>query len=184
MMVWDRKLQDSRLGGGIGSVKVRSSSLESLVQFINPENFHGVPISMRREQFERIIDRKCAQYFAKTERAGHLEIVANLPPKREMIARLLVFCSVRFRKGAVLMKVEDQKGEDTRSYLHIVRSPPYFSKKKYTKCPSYANFSIIWFGMVRFGYILVWFGMVLNHLAYDHCPDMLPCKHIWTDMLP
>ena len=35
------------------------------------------------------------------------------------------------------------------------------------------------FCMVWFGYILVWFGMVLHHLAFDHCPDMLPYK-IWS----
>ena len=47
------------------------------------------------------------------------------------------------------------------------------------KYPSYDNFTIIWFGMVWFGYIQVWFGMVLHHLLFDCCPDMLPCK-IWS----
>ena len=39
-----------------------------------------------------------------------------------------------------------------------------FSKTN-KKCPSYANFSIIWFCKVWFGYISVWFGRVLHHLV-------------------
>ena len=47
------------------------------------------------------------------------------------------------------------------------------------ECSSYANFSIIWYGMVQFCYDLVLFGIIPHHLVRAHCKDMLPCK-IWS----
>ena len=82
------------------------------VQSMKSEKFHGMPMSIRREYLDRIMERKCWPCLAKTDRDGNLVMDAILPPKMGRMARLLAFCSMCLMKGAVLINVEDQKGEE------------------------------------------------------------------------